>query len=569
MSERTFSDEQRNYLQGFLSGLKAAGGESGNTASAPALPQLDPKLTPEENAKREAHPLDIYDRMTEAARAARFPKGLDVFRWKFHGLFYVAPAEDSFMCRLRMPNGILTAHQMDGIADLAERYGGGFTDVTTRANLQIRKIKAEHGIPLIEGLVELGLTSKGSGADNIRNITGDPTAGIDPQALIDTRPYARALHFHILNSRALYGLPRKFNVAFDGGGRIAVLEDTNDISFQAIRVTEGAGGPAEVAAGVYFRMGLGGITGHGDFARDTGVLVAPEDCVAVADAVIRVFIESGDRTDRKKARLKYVLDSWGFEKFMAAVEEKLGRTLPRVPLEACQPRPAAFKHAHIGVHAQLQDGLSYIGVVLPVGRMSADQMRELAAIARELGSGTLRLTVWQNLLISDIPDAKIAEAKRRIEAARLGWRAEHIRAGMVACTGNTGCRFAASDTKRHAAAIAEHVERALTLDAPINVHLTGCPHSCAQHGIADIGLLAVKIDGGDVDIEGYHVSVGGGYGPNAKIGRELYRDVKAEDAPHVVEHILRAYMTHRADNEDFASFAARYDFEAQEAGAAA
>jgi ferredoxin-nitrite reductase len=208
-------------------------------------------------------------------------------------------------------------------------------------------------------------------------------------------------------------------------------------------------------------------------------------------------------------------------------------------------------------------------VVLPVGRLSADQMRTLAAIARELGSGTIRLTVWQNLLLSDIPDDKIAEAKTWIEAAGLDWRAEHIRAGLVACTGNTGCRFAASDTKRHAAAIAEHIEGTVALDTPINVHLTGCPHSCAQHAIADIGLLATKVDGGDVDIEGYHISVGGGYGPGAKIARELFRDVKAEDAPRIVAHILRAYMTHRAANEDFASFAAHYDFEAQQAGAAA
>ena len=231
------------------------------------------------------------------------------------------------MCRLRMPNGILKHWQMSGLADLAERYGGGYSHVTTRANLQIREIEPKNAVALLEAIQDLGLCSRGSGADNIRNVTGTPTAGIDPQELIDTRPYAREWHFHILNERALYGLPRKFNVAFDGAGTIAVLEDTNDIGFQAVEVKDGFG----VEPGVWFRLALGGITGHKDFARDTGVIVKPADATKVADAIVRVFIDHGDRTNRNKARLKYVLDAMGFEKFLALVEEKLG----------CEARPRA------------------------------------------------------------------------------------------------------------------------------------------------------------------------------------------------------------------------------------
>ena len=224
---------------------------------------------------------------------------------------------------------------------------------------------------------DLGLCSRGSGADNIRNVTGTPTAGIDRQELIDTRPYAREWHFHILNERALYGLPRKFNVGFDGAGRIPVLEDTNDIGFQAVEVKDGFG----AEPGVWFRLALGGITGHKDFARDTGVIVKPEEATLVADAMVRVYIEHGDRTDRTKARLKYVLDALGLEKFIAHVEEKLGRKLIKVPAEAIAPRPAYDRSAHIGVHPQKQAGLNWIGVVLPVARLTADQMRGLAKIA--------------------------------------------------------------------------------------------------------------------------------------------------------------------------------------------
>jgi ferredoxin-nitrite reductase len=189
-------------------------------------------------------------------------------------------------------------------------------------------------------------------------------------------------------------------------------------------------------------------------------------------------------------------------------------------------------------------------------------MRALAEIARDCGSGAIRLTVWQNLIISDVSDAKIEEAKKRIEAAGLDWKASPIRAGLVACTGNTGCKFAASDTKRHALAIADHVEQRLALDTPVNVHLTGCHHSCAQHYIGDIGLIACKVEQDEEEVEGYHVLVGGGYGAGAKIGRELYRDVKAGDAPMVVEGILRTYMTHRkSSDEDFAAFVARHEGE--------
>src|SRR2546429_8676119 len=198
--------------------------------------------------------------------------------------------------------------------------------------------KTKNAVPMVEAIQDLGLCSRGAGADNIRNVTGATSAGIDPQELIDTRPYAREWHFHILNERALYGLPRKFNVGFDGGGIIPVLEDTNDIGFQAVEVKEGC----EVAPGVWFRLMIGGITGHRDFARETGVVVKPADATKVADAIVRVFIDHGDRTDRTKARLKYVIDRFGLDKVLGLVEEKLGRKLDRVAGGAVPPRPPSY-----------------------------------------------------------------------------------------------------------------------------------------------------------------------------------------------------------------------------------
>ena len=573
-----FTPEQKRYLEGFASGLQA--GRAARGAPAGAKAEAEPigpdaaalkaqdrvlrdgrKLADQEKFKREENPLDAYPRLKAQAAANEAPKPADNFRWRFFGLFYVAPAQNSYMCRLRLPNGILTHWQLAGLADLAERYGGGYSHVTTRANIQIREIEPKHAVVMVEAIQDLGLCSRGSGADNIRNVTGTPTAGIDPRELIDTRPYAREWHFHILNDRGLYGLPRKFNVAFDGAGTIPVLEDTNDIAFQAVEIADGFG----AEPGVRFRVAVGGITGHRDFARATGVIARLDEATQVADAIVRVFIDHGDRTDRNKARLKYVLDAFGIDKFMTLVEEKLGRKLVRVPAEAIKPRPGYDRHAHIGVHAQKQAGLNWIGVVLPVGKLDVAQMRGLGKIAADLGDGDIRLTVWQNLLISGVADDKVALAEAAIAALGLSTKASSIRAGLVACTGNVGCKFAASDTKRHAEDIARWCEARVELDGPINIHLTGCHHSCAQHYVGDIGLLACKVqtsEEGDT-VEGYHVLVGGGFGVDATLARDIYRDVKAEDVPAAIERMLRGYLAHRTGpDETFLAFARRHEVEA-------
>jgi len=257
-----------------------------------------------------------------------------------------------------------------------------------------------------------------------------------------------------------------------------------------------------------------------------------------------------------------VLDALGVDKFVALVEEKLGRRLTRVPAAALKPRPLYDRSAHIGVHAQKQEGLHWMGIVLPVGKLTVAQMHGLARIAADLGDGDIRLTVWQNLIISGIATDKVALAQAAIEALGLSTKATSIRAGLVACTGNVGCKFAASDTKRHAEEIARWCEARVALDVPINIHLTGCHHSCAQHYVGDIGLLACKVqvsDEGDT-VEGYHMLVGGGFGPDAGLAREVYRDVKAELVPAAVERILHGYLKHRAaPDEPFFAFARRHE----------
>lgn len=511
------------------------------------------KLTNEEMAKGEKNPLDMWDEIANRSQAGEFPKGTDVFLTKFHGLFYVAPAQDAFMCRLRIPGGQLQAYQLTGLAKIAADSAGGYIDITTRANLQLREIPASKAMDVLYAIRDVGLMSLGSGGDNIRNVTASPLSGLDPLELVETLPLAKRMHHYICQHREMYGLPRKFNIAFEGGGQISSLDDTNDIGFRAVHIRN----ESSIPSGVYYQLTLGGITGHGDFARDTGIILTTDEVLPVAGAIVRVFIQHGDRTDRKKARLKYVLDAWGFEKFIDAVEQELGRQLRRVPSDAWEHPQVENRFAHVDFHPQKQAGKYYVGVVFPVGRMTSEQAIGLAEIASQFGSSELRLTVWQNLIIPNINAADCDAVREAILALGLECNASSFRAGLVACTGNAGCKFAASNTKRHAMEIARYLEERFELDQPINIHLTGCHHSCAQHYIGDIGLIGSKVEVNEELVEGYDIFVGGGWGAQQSIGRRVCEKITAQSAPQVVAEIVRTYTLHRAAGESFNRFISR------------
>ena len=571
-----FTTEQKEYLRGFFAGAAQRGtipfvghtasglitADSGSGVANEAAEREElyfgtpvSDLCREEIWKYEENPLDIWDKLLAHAAENKAPAPDDLFRFKFHGLFYVAPAQDSFMLRLRVPGGILTTHQMRGLAELAAQYGSGRVDITTRSNLQIREFQPKDIIHVLTKVEALGMSSRGAGADNIRNITASPITGIDREELLDVAPLAGALNTYILNSRDMCGLPRKFNVAFDNGGSISVLADTNDIGFVAVRVSDGVAPENQaVPAGIYFRVLLCGITGHRQFATDCGVLLRPDQTVAVAAAMIRVFNENGDRTDRKKARLKYLLDKWGIDTFLAETEKRLTFPLIRFPAEACEPRKPIDRAGHIGVHEQRQAGTHYIGVAVPVGRLPVSQMLAAADVADRFGSGEIRLTVWQNLVIPNIAKEHLEASKQAILAAGLDFTAGRVLSGTVACTGNTGCRYAATDTKSHAVALASLLDERFKIEQPINLHVTGCPHSCAQHYIGDIGLLGAKVEGE----EGYQVVIGGGSDHDQGLARELIPAIKFADLPLVMERLFHAYTTQRKPDESFLDFTRRH-----------
>jgi len=303
---------------------------------------------------------------------------------------------------------------------------------------------------------------------------------------------------------------------------------------------------------------LGGATGHKAFARDLGVVVEPENIVKVVEALVRVFIANGDRTNRKKARLKHLLETWSLEKYLEETEKLLPAPLRRVPLDAgALSYPAeTIPHSHIGAFAQKQEGLYYIGVSLPAGQITPKQLIRLAELSENYASGDIRLTVWQNLVIPNIPQAWVETVKKALVHMGLGWEQSHVASGIIACTGNRYCKYASTDTKGHSLQLTKHLEKRIKLDQPVNIHFTGCPHSCAQHYMGDIGLLGAKTRDGR---EAYHVFVGGGFGSKAACGRQVFQAMPFDELMPTVENMLRVYLNKREGTESFQSFTNRHD----------
>jgi ferredoxin-nitrite reductase len=558
-SSAGFSREQQEYLISVLSGLNlhkafqsgGAAGEGSAEETVYGVPLED--LCKEEVAKHERHPVDMWRQVEEWEAHGLIAEGLDQFLLRHHGFFNVEPASAGYMMRLRCPANVLRGDQMIALAEIAEGLAGGYAHVTTRGSLQMREIPPGNVIPIVERLHEVGLTAQGTGADSARNLTCSPTAGVDPVELIDMRGFAKRLSLRILKTRELQGIPRKFNISFDGGGMISCVSDTNDICFQAIDVPENDQG---IEPGIWCRIALGGITGHKDFARCTGLICRPEESVDVAEAMLRVFVEHGDRTNRGKARLKYLLDREGHDWFCDRAQEKLDSFGTGIRLEALAsgteaPRAPIDRQGHIGVHRQRQDGLNFVGVALELGRLSVEQMRGLGQIAAQYGANDIRLTVWQNPLIIGVPDAQLDDVARALADIGLTDRATAFAAGAVACTGKWACKLGQAYTKQDALALVRHLESRFTLDTPINIHFTGCPNSCAQHYIGDIGLVGTPAPGGG---EGYNIVLGGGSDQDQALARPLCGPIPADDVTAIVEHVVGRYLDARSPGQTFLEF---------------
>ena len=544
-----FTAEQKEYLSGLFAGTAARGQKFSDVEPSPAAREDE---IAEERIKRELHPLDAYEQLVENAIGNKAPDKEDLFRFKWHGLFFLTPVKDAYMSRLRIPGGVLKSYQLRELAHIAQQITSGYVQVTTRANLQMRLIQPKDAPEFLHRIQAIGLHTRGSGADNIRNLTMNPTAGVDPVELIDVQPFVQQISQVIINDRSFYDLPRKFNIAYDGGGLIGSVEDTNDIGVKAVKVGDE----------ILFRIALGGATGHKSFARDLGVVVPPAEITKVVASVVRVYIEHGCRTNRKRARLKHLLETMSFDEYLALVEKKLGTTLKRAPYDVTQMRWASqeLAHSHVGDYPQKQKGFSYVGATCPVGHITPKQMLRVAELAELYGNGEVRLTVWQNFIIPNVPDAFVPTLKKALDKAGLPAKQSNLASGVIACTGNSYCKFAQANTKGHALEVIKQLEKKLELDQPVNIHVTGCPNSCAQHYMGDIGCLGTKTKINGESLDAYHLFVGGGFAKNQAIGRQVFSGVTAQELPGVIEKMLRTYLKHRTGKaETFQQFSTRHE----------
>jgi ferredoxin-nitrite reductase len=547
------SPEQAHYLTGFFAGVVARGQRFADVEATPTVEKTvsHEDLIFEERVKKELHPLDAYPVLLDYAAANKAPEKEEIFRFKWNGLFYLTPNKEAFMARLRIPGGQLRTFQLRELASIAKELTTGYVQITTRANLQMRLIQPRDTPSLVQRIQQVGLHTRGAGADNIRNLTANPTAGVDPHEVIDVMPFCHEMGHIIINDRALYDLPRKFNIAYDGGGLIGTVEDTNDVGCKAVKIGDE----------IFFRIALGGATGHKAFARDLGVLVKPAELNKVVGAIVRVYIANGNRTDRKKARLKHLLEKWTLEQYLAETEKLLGYQLQRAPLDAAAVEYPGQKlpHSHVGIYPQKQKGLNYVGATVPVGHLTPKQMLRIAEIADLYGSGEVRLTVWQNFIIPNVSDAYVETVRKALRKAGFDTQQSHLRSGLIACTGNSYCKFAQANTKGHALALADYLDRRIQLDQPVNIHVTGCPNSCAQHYMGDIGLLGTKAKVAGESQDGYHVFVGGGFGANQAVGRQVFNAIAFDSLPPLIEKMLKGYLRHRTTGESFQAFTARHD----------
>ncbi|GAC1466473.1 MAG: ferredoxin--nitrite reductase [Chamaesiphon sp.] len=454
------------------------------------------------------------------------------YRLKWLGVFYRAVTPGRFMMRMRMPNGILTSGQMRVLAEIVQRYGDeGNADITTRQNIQLRQIRIED-VPDIFKRIELaGMTSIQSGMDNVRNITGSPVAGIDADELIDTRGIIRKVQDMITNNGegnpSFTNLPRKFNIAIAGCRDNSVHAEINDLAFI----------PAYKNDTIGFNVLVGGFfsaKAHIE-AIPLNAWVDPRDVVAVCEAILLLYRDRGPRLNRQKSRLMYLIQEWGIEKFRAELEKQLGHTLQTA---AEKDEILCNKRDHIGIHAQKQPGLNYVGLHVPVGRMYAQDMFDLARIAEVYGSGEIRLTVEQNLIIPNVPDSRIAPLLKEPLLQRFTINPEYLTRGLVSCTGSQFCGFALIETKNRALAMIKELEQELVQPRPVRIQWTGCPNSCGQPQVADIGLLGTKTRKDGKAVEGVDIWMGGTVGKNAHLGSCVMKGIPCADLKPMLRDLL-------------------------------
>lgn len=534
----------------------------------PATPVKETKAQRAERLKREKNPWQAFDEVRQFAREGRAsvtPEWTSsYFRWwgvytQGDGIGAIGGKggeglmSEYFMMRIGTPNGLLKAHQVRAIGEIVKKYARNLADITTRQNIQLHWLTIESLPEIVDTLHKIGLSPRGACGDVARNVTGCPLAGIDAEEIADASSLSLQVARTIIGNEAFVNLPRKFKVCVTGCSSWCCYPELNDAAFTAVRRGD--------EVGYTVRVG-GGLSKEPHLAVKLNAFVRPEQVVDVARTIAEIFRDQqGLRENRDKARLKYLFmrEGWTPERFLGEIEARLGIKFDPAPQEQV---PGDVLRDHVGIHAQKQPGLSYVGASVLRGRVSGDQLIAAADLAEKYGvnGGELRTTVMQNLVIANVPTERALDLVDELNG--IGFRVEgsEFWRGAIACTGTEFCKLAITETKGFTKWLVEELEDRLPgFDQQIKLDVTGCPNGCGQHWIADIGLEGKKAKHNGQMVDAYNFVLGGALGQHAGVARVTGFRAPASEVPDAIERLLRGYLAGRSHGESLRAWFARHD----------
>jgi NAD(P)H-dependent nitrite reductase large subunit len=484
-----------------------------------------------ERLKKEKDGLDIVDDVPRlAAGEWQAIDDADRERLKWAGVFFRRQTPGRFMMRVRIANGLTNAEQMATLADLSAEFGTGLVDITTRQQVQLRGFAIEHVPAIWHRLDAVGLVSLQTGMDNVRNVIGCAAAGLTGRELFDASPVAREFTDLLLRNKAFTNLPRKFNVGITGCTEHCTHADTQDLALTPALASVDGGERHG------FNVAIGGKIGSGGcrVATPLDVFVEPERAAALCSEIAFIFRDYGSRAARNKARLAFLVEEWGADRFRRELQARVAWTLHTEGRDARSKRVTD----HLGIVAQKQAGLNYVGLAAATGRVAAAHLREVARVASAYGDGELRLTTAQNIIIPNVPDERLPAFVQEPVLAHLPYDPAPALRGLVACTGIDYCHFSLIETKELALRTAGYLAGKLPADRRFTTHWSGCPAGCGNHPVADVGLLGKNIRVNGELIEAVDVFVGGSSGPDPKAGTKVLEDVPCDELPMVLERLV-------------------------------
>lgn len=501
------------------------------------------KLNKFEFVKMEKDGLDVIRTIIEKYALEGFDSipADDMDRFKWAGVYQQKPKDGHFMMRVRINTGIMTTAQARALADIARLYGRDLVDVTTRQAIQFHWLTVESLPYIFQKLEDVGLYSYEACGDCPRTIVGNPLAGIDPHELMDTTELVEEINSFFLMNRDFSNLPRKYKISISSNIYNNANAEINDLALTpAVKVIDG-----EQIIGFHAMIG-GGLSAKPHLAQPLDIFIRPEDALKVAVGVTTIFRDYGYREKRHHARLKFLVADWGPDQF----KEKLVELVGELPSRG-EDKTTGWQAAYFdGVHPQRQEGLNYVGLNVPVGRLNADELLQLADLADNYGDGKIRTTMSQNIILSGVQKSQVEELLQAPILQRLTPEPKHFMSRTVSCTGNEFCNLAVVETKKRAKVVAEYLDEHVKLDEKIRIHFIGCPNSCGQKHIADIGLQGALIRTPAGMVDAFDIAVGGSLGPGAQLNKVLKGRIKGDHVGPVLAQLLMFYKENRLSPEE-------------------